>query len=66
MPRRHRGRPIVNSRPYKATIYLRVPCLSPTNGLAERTIKELRRRIKTMDGLKSEDGSKNFLVLWIP
>jgi transposase-like protein len=51
---------------YEATTYLREPYLPATNGLAERTIKELRRRIKTMDGFKSIDGSRNFLALWIP
>ena len=42
----------------------RTPGLQRTNGTAERTIKELRRRTKTMDGFKSEDGAAHFAVAW--
>jgi transposase-like protein len=48
----------------EGTEYLRTPGLHRTNGLAERTIKELRRRTKTMDGFKSDDGSVHFMVIW--
>lgn len=48
----------------EGTEYLRTPGLHRTNGLAERTIKELRRRTKTMDGFKSDDGSVHFMVTW--
>jgi transposase-like protein len=48
----------------EGTEYLRTPGLQRTNGLAERTIKELRRRTKTMDGFKSEAGSTHFAVIW--
>jgi hypothetical protein len=48
----------------EATEYLRTPGLQRTNGLAERTIKELRRRTKTMDGFKSEDGAAHFAEVW--
>jgi transposase-like protein len=41
---------------WEGTQYLRTPGLHPTNGAAERLIKQLRRRTKTMDGFKSEDG----------
>jgi Transposase, Mutator family len=48
----------------EGTEYLRTPGLQRTNGLAERTIKELRRRTKTMDGFKSRAGSMHFAVIW--
>jgi len=48
----------------EGTEYLRTPGLQRTNGLAERTIKELRRRTKTMDGFKSDDGATHFAVVW--
>lgn len=48
----------------EGTEYLRTPGLQRTNGLAERTIKELRRRIKPMDGFKSEAGGRNFMLVW--
>lgn len=48
----------------EGTEYLRTPGLQRTNGAAERMIKELRRRTKTMDGFKSEDGSTHFAVIW--
>lgn len=67
--KKHEGKPwaqIIAGSFYEATTYLREPYLPATNGLAERTIKELRRRIKTMDGFKSIDGSRNFFALWIP
>ena len=65
----HKGKPwaaIMTRAFHDATTYLREPCVTCTNGVAERTIKELRRRIKTMDGFKSTDGSVNFLALWVP
>jgi transposase-like protein len=49
---------------HEGTEYLRTPGLQRTNGLAERTIKEWRRRTKTMDGFKSEDGSRHFGLIW--
>jgi len=48
----------------EGTEYLRTPRLQRTNGLAERTIKEFRRRTKTMDGFKSEAGGRHFAVIW--
>lgn len=42
----------------------RTPGLQRTNGTAERTIKELRRRTKTRDGFKSADGAARFAVVW--
>ena len=48
----------------EATEYLRTPGLQRTNGAAERMIKELRRRTKSMDGFKSEDGAAHFAVVW--
>jgi transposase-like protein len=48
----------------EGTEYLRTPGLQRTNGLAERTIKELRRRTKSMDGFKSEDGAAHFAEVW--
>jgi putative transposase len=51
---------------YEATKYLEVPYLPRTNGAAERTIKELKRRTKTMDGFKSEEASKRYMSVWIP
>jgi transposase-like protein len=49
---------------WEGTQYLRTPGLHPTNGAAERLIKQLRRRIKTMDGFKSEEGARNFAATW--
>lgn len=49
----------------EATRYLRSPILPCTNGTAERVIKELRRRIKTMDGFKSYTGARNLLAVLI-
>jgi len=49
----------------EAARYLRSPDLPCTNGIAERVIKELRRRIKTMDGFKSHTGAKNLLAVLI-
>jgi transposase-like protein len=49
----------------EATRYLRSPILPCTNGTAERVIKELRRRIKTMDGFKSHMGARNLLAVLI-
>ena len=49
----------------EATRYLRSPILPCTNGTAERVIKELRRRIKTMDGFKSQMGALNLLAVLI-
>ena len=66
--KKHAGKPWaeIMARCYtQATTYLlnsAVPC---TNGTAERTIKELRRRIKTMDGFKSHMGAKNLLAVLI-
>lgn len=48
----------------EGTEYLRTPGLQRTNGEAERTIKELRRRTRPMDGFKSRSGGRNFGVLW--
>lgn len=48
----------------EGTEYLRTPGLARTNGGAERTVREFRRRSKTMDGFKSEDGGRNFAVIW--
>jgi transposase-like protein len=66
---KHRGKPwydTVTRAFYEATTYLREPGLPPTNGAAERTIKELKRRTKPMDGFKSEPGGEHFMTLWIP
>jgi transposase-like protein len=49
---------------WEGTQYLRTPGLHPTNGAAERLIKQLRRRTKTMDGFKSEEAARNFAVTW--
>lgn len=48
----------------EGTEYLRTPELARTNGGAERTVREFRRRSKTMDGFKSMDGGRNFAALW--
>jgi len=48
----------------EGTEYLRTPGLQRTNGTAERMIKELRRRTRTMDGFKSEGGSTHFALIW--
>jgi transposase-like protein len=63
----HKGRPwaqTVDRAFHEGTEYLRTPGLQRTNGLAERTIKELRRRTKTMDGFKSDAGSAHFALIW--
>lgn len=65
--KKHEGRPWVNkvARAFaRATAYLQSPYLPRTNGTAERTIKERRRRIKTMDGLRSHDGAMNFMAVF--
>jgi transposase-like protein len=49
---------------WEGTQYLRTPGLQPTNGAAERLIKQLRRRIKIMDGFKSRDAARNFASTW--
>lgn len=49
---------------WEGTQYLRTSGLHPTNGAAERLIKQLRRRTKTMDGFKSEEGARNFAATW--
>ena len=64
----HEGRPWVNTvaRTFaRATSYLQSPYLPRTNGTAERTIKEIRRRIKTMDGFRSQEGAMNFMAVFI-
>ena len=64
----HAGKPWVGTVErafWEGTAYLRTPGLQRTNGAAERTIKELRRRIKTMDGFKSDDGGRHFAWVWI-
>ena len=48
----------------EGTEYLRTPGLMRTNGAAERLIKDLRRRLRPMDGFKSEEGAKHFAVIW--
>jgi transposase-like protein len=49
---------------WEGTQYLRTSGLQPTNGAAERLIKQLRRRTKTMDGFKSEEAARNFASVW--
>jgi transposase-like protein len=49
----------------EGTEYLRTPGLARTNGGAERTVREFRRRSKIMDGFKSEEGGRNFAVIWL-
>jgi transposase-like protein len=66
--KKHVGKPWaeIMARCYtQATTYLTSPSLPCTNGTAERAIKELRRRIKTMDGFKSHMGAKNLLAVLI-
>lgn len=66
--RKHAGRPwadIVARGFTQALTYLRSPWVPRTNSTAERAIKELRRRIKTMDGFKSHLGAKNCLAVLI-
>jgi transposase-like protein len=48
----------------EGTEYLRTPGLARTNGGAERTVREFRRRSKIMDGFKSEDGGQHFAMIW--
>lgn len=55
---------IVRRAFHEGTEYLRTPGLSRTNGGAERTVREFRRRSKTMDGFKSVDGGRNFAFIW--
>jgi hypothetical protein len=55
---------IVRRAFHEGTEYLRTPGLARTNGGAERTVREFRRRSKTMDGFKSEDGGRNFAQIW--
>jgi transposase-like protein len=55
---------IVRRAFHEGTEYLRTPGLARTNGGAERTVREFRRRSKTMDGFKSEDGGHNFALIW--
>jgi transposase-like protein len=65
---KHEGRPWVNTvaRSFaRATSYLQSPYLPRTNGTAERTIKEIRRRVKTMDGFRSQEGAMNFMAVFI-
>lgn len=49
----------------EATTYLRDSELPRTNGTAERVIKEIRRRVKVMDGFKSLSGARNFMVVFV-
>ena len=49
---------------WEGTQYLRTSGLQPTNGAAERAIRQLRRRTKIMDGFKSEAAAKNFAETW--
>ena len=65
---KYAGRPwadIVARSFTQALTYLGSPWVPRTNGTAERAIKELRRRIKTMDGFKSHLGAKNCLAVLI-
>jgi transposase-like protein len=65
---KHEGRPWVNTvaRTFaRATAYLQSPSLPRTNGTAERTIKETRRRVKTMDGFRSLEGAMNFMAVFM-
>jgi transposase-like protein len=55
---------IVRRAFHEGTEYLRTPGLARTNGGAERTVREFRRRSKTMDGFKSENGGRNFATIW--
>jgi len=55
---------IVRRAFHEGTEYLRTPGLARTNGGAERTVREFRRRSKTMDGFKSVDGGRNFAFIW--
>lgn len=64
---RHQGHAwaeIVRRAFHEGTEYLRTPGLARTNGGAERTVREFRRRSKTMDGFKSVDGGRNFAFIW--
>jgi transposase-like protein len=66
--KKHDGRPWVNTvaRAFaRATLYLESPGLPRTNGTAERTIKEIRRRVKVMDGFRSQPGSMNFMAVYV-
>ena len=66
--KKHEGRPWVNTvaRVFaRATLYLEIPGLPRTNGTAERTIKEIRRRVKVMDGFRSLHGSMNFMAVYV-
>ena len=48
----------------EGTEYPRTPGLMRTNGAEVRLIKDLRRRMRPMDGFKSEEGAKHFAVIW--
>ena len=48
----------------EGTEYLRTPGLMRTNGAEVRLIKDLRRRMRPIDGFKSEEGAKHFAVIW--
>ncbi len=64
---RHKGTAwaeIVRRSFHEGTEYLRTSGLARTNGGAERTVREFRRRSKIMDGFKSVDGGKNFATIW--
>ncbi len=45
--------------------YIHSPDLPHANGTAERSIKRIRRRVKTMDGFKSQPGAMNFITVSI-
>lgn len=65
---KHAGQPWVDivARGFaEALTYLESPKIPRTNGAAERAIKELRRRIKTMDGFKSHMGARHLLAVLI-
>jgi transposase-like protein len=66
--RRYEGQSFVNivARGFaEATVYLHDTALPRTNGTAERTIKEIRRRVKVMDGFKSLKGAINFMAIFV-
>jgi len=67
--KKHEGRPWVYTLACafaRATIYLESPGVPRTNGTAERTIKEIRRRVKVMDGFRSQPGVMNFMAVYVP
>lgn len=66
--RQYEGLPFVDivARGFaEATAYLHETVLPRTNGTAERTIKEIRRRVKVMDGFKSLRGASNFMAIFV-